>query len=199
MIDISQINDKYKPYKKFKDLYVLALESGQRNLEAICISSFNPRLNSVNSRYVNLKYIKDEKWIFFSNYESPKSFDFSEHPQISCTIFWNKINIQIRIMANIRKTSAEISDSHFEIRTIEKNALAISSDQSMKIKSFSDVENAYKSVLKNNDCYKRPDYWGGFEFSPYYFEFWQGNRNRLNKREAYEKNKTDWEDYILSP
>ena len=33
----------------------------------------------------------------------------------------------------------------------------------------------------------RPDFWGGFSFVPYYFEFWQGHKNRLNKRHVFEQ------------
>ena len=33
----------------------------------------------------------------------------------------------------------------------------------------------------------RPDFWGGYSFIPYYFEFWQGHENRLNKRHVFEQ------------
>ena len=39
------------------------------------------------------------------------------------TIFWDKINVQIRLKANI-KTSIKTSDSHFMNRDIYKNAQA---------------------------------------------------------------------------
>ena len=54
--------------------------------------------NEVDSRYVNLKYIKDSEWIFFSNYNSPKSIAFNAHNQVSAVIYWKSINLQIRIL-----------------------------------------------------------------------------------------------------
>ena len=44
-----------------------------------------------------------------------------------------------------------------------------------------------------------PNHWGGFEFKPYYFEFWKGHESRLNERDVYEMKNGKWENYILEP
>ena len=46
---------------------------------------------------------------------------------------------------------------------------------------------------------KRPEYWGGYSFTPYYFEFWEGHKSRLNKREVFKKDTNDWVKTILQP
>ena len=56
---------KQKPYQLFKKYYDQALKNKQKIIEGIAISSFNKDLDQVNSRYVNLKYIKYDEWIFF--------------------------------------------------------------------------------------------------------------------------------------
>lgn len=66
MINFIDLN-KSLPYKIFLNHYNHALKQQQSLIEAICISSFNVHLGEVSSRYVNLKYIKDTEWIFFSN------------------------------------------------------------------------------------------------------------------------------------
>ena len=68
------------------------------------------------------------------------------------------------------------------IKEIYQNALAISSYQSKEIKSYDDVQKKYDTVLQDK-CInlKRPEYWGGFSFIPYYFEFWEGHEHRLIK------------------
>ena len=73
-----------------------------------------------------------EEFIFFSNYNSPKAIEFRSHDQISCAIFWSEVNIQIRIKAFIQKTSVSFNNLYFKSRSLEKNALAISSNQSKK-------------------------------------------------------------------
>ena len=105
-------------------------------------------------------------------------------------IYWASINTQIRMKAKIFKTSAEFSDDHFQSRTKEKNALAISSNQSQPIDSFDEVtKNFYETLASWILTHTRPDFWGGYSFIPYYFEFWQGHENRLNKRHVF-NNKT---------
>ena len=58
-----------KPYRQFKKDYLDAEKANQPLIHAIAISSFNKTLNEVESRFVNLKYIEGEEWIFFSNYK----------------------------------------------------------------------------------------------------------------------------------
>ena len=199
MIVVKDLNDS-EPYKVFKKYFESAVNINQNNIEVICISSWDNNTNEVESRFVNLKYIIDEDWIFFSNYSSKKAQNFTDHPQISALIYWNKLNIQIRMKAEIFKTSESFSNSHFCKRTDEKNALAISSKQSQKIESYSNVIENYEKVLSRKSTnIQRPAYWGGYSFKPYYFEFWEGNDNRLNKRKVYSKNENQWHKYFLQP
>ena len=189
-----------RPYIYFQSLYQEALANDQRGVEAISVSSYNQKMNEVEARYVNLKYIADDEWIFFSNYNSPKAIQFMSHSQVSILIFWQSINTQIRIKAKISKTPPEFSDKHFQGRTLEKNALAISSNQSQVTDSFDKVtKNFYKTLDAMTPDTKRPDFWGGFSFIPYYFEFWKGNKNRLNKRHVFEQKDNEWIESLLQP
>ena len=199
MIKIEDINEA-EPYRIFIDRYNHALSKNQGSINAISISSLNKKNMIVTSRFVNLKYIRNDEWIFFSNYNSPKSQDFSQHNQISALIYWEKIDFQVRIQATISKSSNFISDKHFKNRSKEKNALAISSKQSNGIDSYEDIVNQYNTTLSDNELISnRPKYWGGFSFYPYYFEFWEGHESRLNKRQVYEKSNDSWKHVILQP
>jgi pyridoxine/pyridoxamine 5'-phosphate oxidase len=62
-----------KPYTHFQSLYEQALDNGQKGIEAISVSSYSQASREVEARYVNLKYIAENEWIFFSNYSSPKA------------------------------------------------------------------------------------------------------------------------------
>lgn len=198
MIELIDLENS-DPYQKFESLYKKAVKSKQRNIEAISISSFDVSLNEVQSRLVNLKFVKDNQWIFFSNYDSPKSKSFNSHQQISGLIFWNTINVQIRLKANIEKTSKSFNESYFKKRSKEKNALAISSNQSSVIESYREVISKYEDVKISKDLTKCPNYWGGFKFIPYEIEFWKGNEFRLNKRDLFKKRNKGWEHFILEP
>ncbi len=199
MFKIKNINNS-PPYNKFEKYYQLAIKNKQAAIDAMVISSFNNKDNEVESRFVNLKYIINDKWVFFSNYNSKKAQNFCSHNQISALIYWNSIDLQIRMKAHIKKSDSFFSDQHFKKRSNKKNALAISSDQSQKIHSYDEViknfENIYHSYDKET---KRPDYWGGYNYTPYYFEFWKGNENRINKRDVYELINNKWQHFVLQP
>lgn len=188
-----------KPYVKFEELYKIALAAKQNNVEAINISSYSKLLNEVNSRYVNLKFITNKEFIFFSNYDSPKSIEFSEHNQITASIYWNKINIQIRMKAIIKKTDANFNNAYFINRSTDKNALAISSSQSEQIESYENILSNYQRSLKFDDLKICPKYWGGYSFKPYYFEFWEGHESRINKRESFTLKDNQWSSCFLQP
>jgi len=198
MIQFNNLNLEI-PYLLLKEKYDEALNSGQRRIEAISISSFNKDINEVDSRYVNLKFISNDEFIFFSNYNSPKAFSFNSHNQIAASLYWPSINVQIRMKAKIKKTSNEFNQKYFFDRSEEKNALAISSNQSKPINSYNQVKENYNKSLKNDDLKECPKYWGGYSFTPYEIEFWEGNEFRLNKRNLYTKDNTGWNHFILEP
>jgi len=190
---------KEEPYIELQSRYENALEMNQKNIEAISISSFSKELNEVNSRYVNLKFIKNKDLIFFSNYRSPKAKEFEQHDQVTALIYWNSINTQIRIKALIKKTSQEFNKNYFFNRSEQKNALAISSRQSELIDSYDSVRKNYNSTLKLENLKDCPEYWGGFALTPYYFEFWEGHVSRLNKRDVYKLKNSAWNKSVIQP
>ncbi len=198
MIKFNNLNQEI-PYKLFKCKYDDAFDADQKEIEAISISSYNTKMHEVESRYVNLKFVTNDEFIFFSNYNSPKASSFSSHKQIAALIYWSSINVQIRMKANIKKTSTEYNQKYFFDRQKEKNALAISSKQSNPIKSYRQVKENYKQTLKTNDLNECPEYWGGFSFTPYYFEFWEGHESRINKREVFYKSNENWKHLFLQP
>ena len=101
--------------------------------------------------------------------------------------------------SKIKKTPSKFNNDYFKLRSKSKNALAISSNQSKIIPYFDDVKEKYEDVKKKNDLTKCPDYWGGFSFAPYSFEFWEGNDFRLNKRDLYLNDNKEWNHYVLEP
>lgn len=194
-------NNTIKPLQLLKKYYDQAIKSEQIIPEAMSISSFDFVNNFVDSRFVNLKFVQDNKLVFFSNYKSKKAEQFEESNTrlITALIYWNTINVQIRIRGNISKLDTKLSDKYFKNRAKEKNALAIASKQSKKIKSYELFLEKYKQILQNEDLTLRPGYWGGYEINTTYFEFWEGHNARINKRMVLELEKGDWKEYFLQP
>ena len=85
-------------------------------------------------------------------------------------------------------------------RDKNKNALSIISDQSKKIDSLDDVKSKFDETLMNEEILsQRPKYWGGFSFIPFYFEFWEGQKFRLNKRQVFKEKNGNWSKFNLQP
>ena len=80
--------------------------------------------------FVNLKFVDKNKLIFFSNYNSIKAQEFHDHNTVSALLFWNAINLQIRIKAKIYKTSEKFSNNYFLSRSSRKKC------SSYKLKSI---------------------------------------------------------------
>lgn len=198
MIQFKNLNQE-EPYLLFKSKYDEAYSAGQKVIEAISISTFENKTNEVDSRFVNLKFVSDNEFIFFSNYKSPKANSFETHNQIAALIYWSSINVQIRMKAKIRKMSNDYNQRYFENRSKKKNALAISSNQSKPINSYKQVIENYNKSLNNDNLKKCPEYWGGYSFTPYYFEFWEGHESRLNKREIFEEIDGCWRHSFVQP
>ena len=112
MIQFNNLNQEM-PYLVFKERYDESLNAKQKNIEAISISSFNKDMSEVDSRYVNLKFVTNDEFIFFSNYDSPKASSFNSHNQIAALVYWSNINVQIRMRAKIKRTTDEFNQNYF--------------------------------------------------------------------------------------
>jgi pyridoxamine 5'-phosphate oxidase len=198
MIQIINTNSS-EPYRLFNNYHKDALQNNQSSIDAMVISSFDPLKEEVESRFVNLKYINNDEWVFFSNYGSTKASNFKLHNQVSVLFFWNSINLQIRIKASIKKSAASFSDEHYLKRDKKKNAISVSSFQSKAIESYDTVVDNFNKAYVSIDNKKRPNYWGGYSFTPYYFEFWNGHESRINKRDTYSIVNSDWQHLIIQP
>ena len=85
-----------------------------------------------------------------------------------------------------KEISTVFSFEYFAKRNIKKNALAISSNQSNNIASYEDVYKNYKKSISEDTLELCPEYWDGYSFIQYYFEFWAGHSERINKSKVYE-------------
>jgi pyridoxamine 5'-phosphate oxidase len=199
MVDFININNE-EAYSSFISYYSLAKKNNEAYPNAMLVASLNKENNQVDARYVNLQGINETKFIFYSNYNSPKARQFKSHNQVTLVFFWKTINIQVRIKAQISKLSRQESDIFFSKRDKHKNILSISSNQSEEVSSYEQVLDNYYLALKTKNHKRRPLHWGGYECEPYSFEFWEGHSSRINKRIVYEieKNKS-WIKKFLQP
>ena len=189
------------PVKQFQKWWQHANESAIDEANAMTLAT-STHEGKPSARIVLLKEIKEDGFVFFTNYESKKGKQLHDNPFAALVFFWKELERQIRIEGKIEKLSDKESDDYFAKRPLESRIGAWSSPQSEVIK---DRETLEKNVAVYTEKFHaqsipRPANWGGFILRPNLIEFWQGRPGRLHDRIQYVRNEKNlWITERLAP
>lgn len=187
------------PLTLFEQWFEEALNSEVAEPNAMVLSTVDRQ--SVDSRTVLLKGLRDQQFVFFTNYTSNKAKQLLENPDCTLLFVWLPLERQIKIRGKAAKVSEEESQQYFQSRPRESQIGAWVSDQSSSIASREELEKKkvdYTCEFEGKPIMK-PDFWGGFEVTPYEIEFWQGRPSRLHDRLLYKQTSKGWEISRLQP
>lgn len=147
-----------------------------------------------SARVVLLKELRDNEFVFFTNYNSKKGQDIAKNPKVGMLFFLQQLQRQISINGIATKVSAEESDAYFYSRPIESQIGAIASTQSQELKDRMTLEERIVELQMKyaSEPIKRPDHWGGYSIKPLVFEFWQGRASRLHDRIQFTLKDNTW-------
>ena len=155
----------------------------------------------IASRVVLLKEVRDDGFVFYTNYNSTKGQSIAHDNRVCLSFFWQSMERQVIIQGIATKLSVKDSDQYFNSRPRGSQLGAHVSNQSTKIENrivldskLESLENQYK-----DDPIPRPKHWGGYVVTPSSIEFWQGRANRLHDRLLYKLESSAWTIIRLSP
>ncbi len=188
--ELKEINLLKDPFLSFENWFSMSKKSNQVEPEAMVVSSVSS-CGKPNSRVVLLKQFENSydggRFYFFTNYNSIKGKELISNGSVAVNFHWREPkHRQIRILANVVKCDRVRSEQYFETRPRGSQIAAYTSDQSSVVSSKKEmVEILNKNLKQFSDLNKTipcPENWGGFEVTPYEYEFWQEGEHRYHDR-----------------
>ena len=143
---------------------------------------------SIRQRFVLLKGVSEDGFVFFTNYNSDKAAALAQNDRSSMLFPWNELDRQVSVSGKVEKIAESESDAYFAARPRASQIAAWTSQQSQPIASRGALEAQYQATLERFDGsdVPRPPHWGGFRLVPERIEFWQGGEDRLHDRFVYQ-------------
>lgn len=189
-----------KPFHLFSEWFDEAYHNKEVEPNAFTLSTVNPKTLQTSSRILYLKELVDEKFVFYTNYNSQKGSDLAHNPKMSMLFFWAGLQRQVRIEGTVEKVSEADSDAYFALRPRESQLGAWASQQSEVLEKRDDLYTRLEELeLRFPNEVPRPPHWGGYALTPTLIEFWQGRPSRLHDRIIYEWVNSDWKIYRKNP
>jgi pyridoxamine 5'-phosphate oxidase len=198
-LDISNVH--YDPVKQFEKWFDESLQAAVVEPTAMHLSTVSAD-GKPSGRIVLLKGIQNNKFQFYTNYQSKKGKELDENPICALTFFWPDIERQVRIEGVVERVDQKTSEEYFQSRPRGSQIGAWSSPQSSIIKDRSILEQRVLQIEKkfeNEKVLPKPNQWGGYQVDPLMIEFWQGRASRLHDRIEYVKVDGVWKIYRLAP
>ena len=191
-LDVSSILTD--PIKQFEKWFQEAVEAKVLEPNAMNLATINVN-NRPSSRIVLLKGIEQEKFLFYSNYQSTKGKELDKNPACALTFFWPELERQVRIEGIAERVDDKRSEQYFQSRPRGSQVGAWTSPQSSIIESRAILEERAKQIEKRFEglsVLPKPNQWGGYQVDAQMIEFWQGRPNRLHDRIQFFKIDNSW-------
>lgn len=175
----------------------------QNDPNAICVSSVDTE-GMPNGRYVLLKDVSENGFLFYTNLKSQKGKELFGSKKGALTWWSRAQNKSVRVQGSVKQVSDEVANNYWSTRKEDAKISAILSKQSEEVTSRDQLEEEF-TKLKAEYAGKeipRPDHWSGVIISPQKIEFWEATSaytSRLHNRFVFELNNNQWTTKRLYP
>ena len=141
----------------------------------------------VSSRIVLLRYFDERGFVFFSGFDTNKSAQIAENPQVALIFPWLILDRQVRIMGHAVKIPNKESLRFFATRSKESQIGAWLSQSGEAVSSRSILQSNLERMKQKfrDKQVPLPGLWGGYRVLPKSIEFWQGRSSGLHDRFIY--------------
>jgi pyridoxamine 5'-phosphate oxidase len=198
-LDVKDV--KANPIAQFNDWFTEAINAQVAEANALTLSTVTED-GRPSGRIVLLKGVENERFIFFTNYQSQKGKELEKNPACALTFFWPDLERQVRIEGVATRLDERASEQYFQSRPRGSQIGAWSSPQSSVIQNRELLEARVMDMEKKfegKNVLPKPNQWGGYQVEAHEIEFWQGRESRLHDRIVYTKTDHTWRIHRLAP
>ena len=189
------------PLDQFRKWFKEALESEVLEPNAMTLSTVKSD-GRPSARIMLLKGVENDRFQFFTNYQSDKGQALENNPACALTFFWPELERQVRVEGVVTRIDEKRSEVYFQSRPRASQVVAWSSPQSTAIADRKILEERVSQIeerFKGQEVLPKPKQWGGFEVEPLLIEFWQGRASRLHDRILFTRVDNVWKINRLAP
>ena len=188
------------PFVQFGQWMQRARDFQLLDATAMTLATSSPE-GQPSARIVLLKHFDAQGFCWYTDSRSRKGQDLAANPTAELLFHWRDFSRQVRVNGSVEQLAVADAEKYFQLRPEGSRFSAAASRQSHEIESRFAIED---EVLRLRAAYPdgdvpRPDGWIGYRLVPGYFEFWQGQDNRLHDRIVYTANQGAWNMKRISP
>ena len=168
--------------------------------DAMVLSTVDPD-GRPSARYVLLKGVDADGFVFYTNLESRKARALAAHPAAALTFYW-PVATQVRIEGDVERVSDADADAYFATRPRASQIGAWASAQSEPLASRNALDERVAGVEQRftGVPIPRPPFWSGFRVVPRSIEFWTRDPARLHERVSFMRTAGGgWQRSLLFP
>jgi len=166
----------------------------------MCLSTVDRR-GWPDARFVLLKDVDRQGFVFYGNIRSAKGRALLAVPKAALTLYWEALRRQVRVQGRTELVSDKDADAYFRTRPRASQLAAWASPQSAPIPGRELLERRVADMARrfHQQSVPRPPFWVGFRVRPERLEFWQERPNRLHDRFRYTQRGHRWRIEQLAP
>ncbi len=196
----SQEHWKDDPFEQFLHWFNLALETSLSDPSAMVLATVDQQ-GFPDTRMVLLKELEDQRFIFYTSYDSKKAKDLAHQNVAALNFYWSPLYYQVRLRGRVEKLDRKKNESYFATRPRESQLSAHAWVQSSLLNAESELEERIKPLEKNfaGQTVPCPQNWGGYALVPFEYEFFQRKPWRRHERQLYTLNGKHWKKVYLAP